>query len=126
MSGIMWSIGMNGKSGCSLQPYFSFVSFLLLLLGNADSFWISPIVRAPYFMSFIDHFIVISCRSSEGHLHHIQAYLEFAAPIPVQSAKNFKSAPKNHSIVYSISLITMLLMSFISSVISFRGSTKQL
>ena len=121
MSGIVWPIGMNGNSGCSLQLYFSLG---LLLLGNAERNFISSIVGAPSVMSFIDHFRLISCLSAEGHLHHIQAYLEFAPPMLVQSARNFKSAPKNHSMVYSVSSTIMFLVSFISSKTSFRGSAK--
>ena len=62
------------KSGFSLQPYFSSG---LLLLGNAESSFISSIVRASSVMSFSDHFCLISCLSAEGHLHHIQAYIKF-------------------------------------------------
>ena len=118
MSGIVWSIGMNGKSGSFLQPYFSSV---LLLLGNADSSFISPIVRAPFVTSFTDHFIVMLCLSSEGHLHQIQAYLEFAAPTPVQSEKKFKYAPKNHSIVYSVPSNTMFFEVFYFTSDFFQG-----
>ena len=81
MSGIVWSIGINRKVALICSYTFH------LRLGNADSFFISSIVWALSSLSFIDHFFVISCLSSVGHLHHTQAYLEFAALIPMQSAK---------------------------------------
>ena len=56
-------------------------------------------------MSLTDHSLVASNQSSDGHLHHTHANLEFADSIPPHKAKNIKS--DMNGILYFIYLYFM-------------------
>ncbi len=87
ISGMTWSTGIEGKRGCLIQPNFCFPFFI-------DNFFMSSIVLAPCSLCLMDQILLMLYLSSAGQVHHIQEYFAFAASMPIQRARNFKSAPK--------------------------------
>ena len=81
--------GLSVWTEIKAAEYKHFSSLYFFVLGNNEPLLILAIVLALSSSFCTDQTLVISCLSSEGHLHHMQENLVLAASITVVMAKYF-------------------------------------